>query len=563
MAVPRLLAIFLLLLWPALVLAGTTLAIPDLSDETGDPRLKGAGAGVASILVSRFSKVEGVQVVERAKLQAVIGELDLGASGRVDPATAAKAGQLVGADHLVLGSLTAIALPQLSISLRVVSTATGEVVLAEEVRGDVGASGEQFFVLVDEVAFKLTEALALKLTAKDRIALSQVEVQALNTVGVYGLALQALDAGRDQEAERLLSEALALEPGFRLAQTGLDQVRAEVAAARSDLRHDAVARGEEALARLERFVASSASNEPSLTEVCRRGLAARLQLLRGALPEAIAAEEARAAWITEHIGLLRTDPRSDPECGRFVREALSAQNADNIRYAVGDVPFWPFEIRAFLADLRFRLGQREAGISLLISNYQQPGPVGTFARWPSEPIRTLERWGAWDLVVVYERQKLEMARRDGREREIAQQLKEVESALSKAERTRKNLGEWKALQSELRGGSASVSLVAREARAVKAIREQLDLVHSGYAAYLSRVKAGFYRSALATDPSAFRELAEAWMEAADHLWQPHRWAAAQHVQHLLNYQAQVPAKTEEERARYTTRLSDRVTGAWR
>ncbi|MFW6238198.1 MAG: CsgG/HfaB family protein [Halanaerobiales bacterium] len=49
---------------------------------------------------------EGLQVIERNRIEEIIDEQDLGTSGRVDPATAAGIGKILGVDTMILGNLT-------------------------------------------------------------------------------------------------------------------------------------------------------------------------------------------------------------------------------------------------------------------------------------------------------------------------------------------------------------------------------------------------------------------------------------------------------------------------
>lgn len=179
-------------------LARPVLAIADLENHTGDPRYDPAGPGVAALLVTRFLRTEAVTVVERERLQAIVAELELGQSGLVDPATAARAGQLVGAEYLVLGSIFSVSLPQLSVSLRVVDTSTGDVVLSREVIGDVGEEGEDFFVLIDELAAGIVEGLDLELSARDKVELAQVDIRELEALLAYGRDLDRAPGDRPE-----------------------------------------------------------------------------------------------------------------------------------------------------------------------------------------------------------------------------------------------------------------------------------------------------------------------------------------------------------------------------
>lgn len=64
-----------------------------------------AGNAVADEFVLQLMMMN-FDVVERFRLQSVMKEQDLGASGRIDPATAKKIGKLVGADVILTGTVT-------------------------------------------------------------------------------------------------------------------------------------------------------------------------------------------------------------------------------------------------------------------------------------------------------------------------------------------------------------------------------------------------------------------------------------------------------------------------
>jgi curli biogenesis system outer membrane secretion channel CsgG len=59
------------------------------------------------MLASELVSTKAFQVLERKELDAVLGEQDLGASGRVDKNTAAKIGKIKGAKYLVSGTVSA------------------------------------------------------------------------------------------------------------------------------------------------------------------------------------------------------------------------------------------------------------------------------------------------------------------------------------------------------------------------------------------------------------------------------------------------------------------------
>jgi curli biogenesis system outer membrane secretion channel CsgG len=65
------------------------------------------GYELQDMLASELASTKAFQVLERKEINAVIGEQDLGASGRIDPRTRAKIGKIKGAEYLVAGTVSA------------------------------------------------------------------------------------------------------------------------------------------------------------------------------------------------------------------------------------------------------------------------------------------------------------------------------------------------------------------------------------------------------------------------------------------------------------------------
>jgi hypothetical protein len=68
-------------------------------------------------------------VVERAKLATIMEEIQLGQTGAIDPATAQRAGKLLGAEIILTGTLAASG-NEWNVNLRLVNTETGLVIAA-------------------------------------------------------------------------------------------------------------------------------------------------------------------------------------------------------------------------------------------------------------------------------------------------------------------------------------------------------------------------------------------------------------------------------------------------
>ena len=149
------------------------------------------GAAAADELATQLVQTGKYTVIERAQLDAILREQNLGASGAVTAATAAKVGKLLGVQLLLTGSITAFSIKRTSIGLRgiggtysnaeskvdarLVNTETGEVMVVAVGQGnkrmgggyfkgvsaeqsfDQGAAQEALRPAVEQVVAKLTE----------------------------------------------------------------------------------------------------------------------------------------------------------------------------------------------------------------------------------------------------------------------------------------------------------------------------------------------------------------------------------------------------------------------
>ncbi len=131
-----------LLAWAALMVASPAFAGPGTLavlyfEGGGNPQLEPLKVGLTQMLITDLRGTEGVTLVERTQLQAVLDELQLGHQGIADPATAAQVGKLLGAEWLLLGSYFEM-FNTLSFTARLVKVETSEILHAEQVSG-VGA----------------------------------------------------------------------------------------------------------------------------------------------------------------------------------------------------------------------------------------------------------------------------------------------------------------------------------------------------------------------------------------------------------------------------------------
>lgn len=188
--------------------SSVTAVVLYFDNRTGDEGFDGLSRGLADMLVTDLSGVKGLQIVERARLEDLLGELRLQRSKLFDTKTAVKLGKLIGATHAIAGAIQALK-PTIRIDLRLIEVATGKVAMTSKVSG----KATQFFDLEKQLAARFLKRLKLKQKKKGISGAPSLEALA-----AHGQALQLADAGDLKGASEKLTKLVAKHPKFKLAQ---------------------------------------------------------------------------------------------------------------------------------------------------------------------------------------------------------------------------------------------------------------------------------------------------------------------------------------------------------
>jgi len=110
---------------------------------------------IPEAIITSLAKSGQIEIVERARLQDAVNELQLGISGIIDEATAIEVGRAVGANAIMLGSYVAIG-ERIRINARLIDVKTSKIIKAESVQGKVG---EEIFDILDRMALAMEKQL--------------------------------------------------------------------------------------------------------------------------------------------------------------------------------------------------------------------------------------------------------------------------------------------------------------------------------------------------------------------------------------------------------------------
>ena len=163
--------VLLVIFAPALVSASAaermlTVAVFDF--ESKDEPVRDLGPKAAALVNAALSSEKNLITVERAELEKVLGEQELGLSGTITPATAGKVGNLTGAKALITGRVFKVD-KDLVLVAKVIGTETSRV-YAETVKG----GGLDTLI---ELSEKLAKRIAAVLNEKADTLLAKAETR--------------------------------------------------------------------------------------------------------------------------------------------------------------------------------------------------------------------------------------------------------------------------------------------------------------------------------------------------------------------------------------------------
>jgi TolB-like protein len=178
--------------------------------------------GLAQMLISDLSGSDAIRVVERDRLEDILGELKLQSSAKIDPQSAVKMGKLLGARYLVLGGYFDLQ-DVLRVDARIVDVETGRVVKSFGTNGKPG----DFLPVEQKVAGDLGGWFSANLPRTETPRKKPPKPPAAlktKTAVKYAEALAVLDAGDKVKARTTLSAVLQEQPDFALASIDLDRL---------------------------------------------------------------------------------------------------------------------------------------------------------------------------------------------------------------------------------------------------------------------------------------------------------------------------------------------------
>ncbi len=159
-----------------------TIAVLRFENKSAFDRLDPFEIALPYMLISDLSKISGIQLVERDKIDKLMAETGLAEKDLMDPATMQKIGKALGADIIIIGSFVeqvesgkTVDESNLSITLDLENVATGKVIEKIQVKG----KSKEFYTLEKKLVRLLTEALEFMPTQKEADSIRKIATRSL------------------------------------------------------------------------------------------------------------------------------------------------------------------------------------------------------------------------------------------------------------------------------------------------------------------------------------------------------------------------------------------------
>lgn len=194
-----------------------TLSVAPMSVQSADTSYAALGFGMSALLVTDLSRSPGLVLVERQRLDAVVRELKLAQTRRVDTVTAPRMGKLIGARRLIVGNIDLRPNKDLRIDSYIANVQTGRV--ASSLTGN--ATLAQLFDAEKSLVFRMFDALQITLTPAQRRAIEPRPTRSLAAFLEFSKGARAEAFGDAAAAAKFYAQALRIDPEFTLAGQGL------------------------------------------------------------------------------------------------------------------------------------------------------------------------------------------------------------------------------------------------------------------------------------------------------------------------------------------------------
>lgn len=191
-----------------------TVAVVDFDGTHLSPEMAPLAKGFAEFTAIDLAKVKSLRVIDRLKIDMILDELELSASGAVDPATAPRMGKLLGSQHLVGGAVMDLGESGVRLDGVIVKTDDSTSTMTAPAEGNIS----EIFAVQKAFVFNVLENLGVELTVEERDAISEVPTESYLAFLAYSRGLDYQSRGFHRDAQASFQQAVQQDQNFSAAE---------------------------------------------------------------------------------------------------------------------------------------------------------------------------------------------------------------------------------------------------------------------------------------------------------------------------------------------------------
>jgi len=176
-----------------------SIGVIDFDNSQLSAELAPLSKGLAEMTAIDLTKVSSLKVVDRLKIEAILGELKLSGSPYSDPSVGPRLGKLMGSRQIISGVLTGLGEDKIRLDGSIVNTIAGTSNVTESSQGELA----KFFQIQKEFVFNIIDSLGIALTIEERNAIQEVPTAAAKQQNQSATRMSATLSGGVGSMEQL------------------------------------------------------------------------------------------------------------------------------------------------------------------------------------------------------------------------------------------------------------------------------------------------------------------------------------------------------------------------